>query len=342
MAPNRGENVDDDYPSSDNDSFKSFESDSPTSTKDQKPTPQTQPSSTPAPSESKKEGKDTNSTNKASPPSKPTPQTTSSPLHPPSERFPPEEEASLLSQSNAEKTTANTLFGTGSYENAVQTYDRALALCPNYLDYEIAVLRSNISACHLKLGEWKQSAEAASKGLDCLERLERLPVVRAPERRGKEGKDGVVKEEKEAEVVEEVDEELEARIENLRLSGHTIAQVRKLQVKMLMRRAKAKSELDGWANLQAADEDYRILLSPVMEAALAPTDKRSVVESARALGPKLNKAKEQEMAEMMGKLKGLGNSFLKPFGLSTENFKFEQDAKTGGYSMNFDQNAGRK
>ena len=342
MAPNRGENVDDDYPSSDNDSFKSFESDSPTSTKDQKPTPQTQPSSTPAPSESKKEGKDTNSTNKASPPSKPTPQTTSSPLHPPSERFPPEEEASLLHQSNAEKTTANTLFGTGSYENAVQTYDRALALCPNYLDYEIAVLRSNISACHLKLSEWKQSADAATKGLDCLERLERLPVVRAPERKGKEGKDGVVAEEKDAEVIEEVDEELEARIENLRLSGHTIAQVRKLQVKMLMRRAKAKTELDGWVNLQAGDEDYRVLLSPVMEAALAPTDKRSVLESARALGPRLNKAKEQEMAEMMGKLKGLGNSFLKPFGLSTENFKFEQDAKTGGYSMNFDQNAGKK
>jgi hypothetical protein len=111
---------------------------------------------------------------------------------------------------------------------------------------------------------------------------------------------------------------------------------------MLMRRAKAKTELEGWANLQAADEDYRVLLSPVMEAALAPTDKRSVLESARALGPKLNKAKEQEMAEMMGKLKGLGNSFLKPFGLSTENFKFEQDAKTGGYSMNFDQNAGKK
>jgi hypothetical protein len=197
----------------------------------------------------------------------------------------------------------------------------------------------------LKLGEWKESADAASKGLDCLERLERLPVVRAPERREKEGKDGVVKEDggkDTGEVVEEVDEDLEARIENLRLSGRTIAQVRKLQVKMLMRRAKAKTELDGWANLQAADEDYRVLLSPAMEPVLGPTDKRSVLESARALGPRLNKAKEQEMAEMMGKLKGLGNSFLKPFGLSTENFKFEQDAKTGGYSMNFDQGAGKK
>jgi tetratricopeptide (TPR) repeat protein len=353
MAPNRGKVMeDDDYPSSDNDSFKSFDSDSPTSSKDQKSTPQTQPQSQPSSKSVASESKDANTTTESTPtdlnpsmskePQLPTKSTTTS-LQPPdpSTRFPPEEEASLLSESNDLKLSANTLFGSGSFENAIQTYDRALSLCPNYLDYEIAVLRSNISACHLKLSDWKEASEASTKGIECLERLERLPVVRAPERR-KDGKDGKQEDGKQAEVVEEVDEDLEARIENLRVSGHTIAQVRKLQVKLLMRRAKAKTELAGWSNLQAADEDYRVLLSPTMEPALSPTDKKSVMDSTRALGPKLNKAKEQEMAEMMGKLKGLGNSFLKPFGLSTENFKFEQDAKTGGYSMNFDQGAGKK
>ena len=70
---------------------------------------------------------------------------------------------------------------------------------------------------------------------------------------------------------------------------------------------------------------------------LSPLDRRTVQKSLFEIAPKLDKAKEDEMAEMMGKLKGLGNTILSPFGLSTDNFQFVKDDKTGGYSMNFNQ-----
>ncbi|CCF41134.1 tetratricopeptide repeat protein 1, partial [Colletotrichum higginsianum] len=89
------------------------------------------------------------------------------------ERFSPEEEASLLAESNANKTEANALFSSSKYEQAITKYDDAVATCPNYLDYELAVLRSNISACHLKLEQWKDAVSSASAALDALDRVDK-------------------------------------------------------------------------------------------------------------------------------------------------------------------------
>lgn len=46
---------------------------------------------------------------------------------------------------------------------------------------------------------------------------------------------------------------------------------------------------------------------------------------------------DAEMSKMLGDLKDLGNRFLGNFGLSTDNFKFDKDPQTGGYSMRFEQ-----
>ncbi|KAK5134096.1 hypothetical protein LTR08_006986 [Meristemomyces frigidus] len=275
-------------------------------------------------------------------PSQPTPEATCPKPTGTLDRFPAEEEATLLAESNSLKGSANHLFGQGSFENAIQTYDRALASCPNYLDYEIAVLRSNVAACHLKLEEWKEAVESATKGADCLERLEPLPTPKAVagSTDGRPNSNNATADE--SRQIEEVDDTLATRITALQESGHTLAQVRSLQIKLLTRRAKARTQLGGWSSLQGADEDYRILLTPAMLPSLSPTDRRQIMSAARELAPKLNAAKEGEMAEMMGKLKGLGNSLLKPFGMSTENFQFVKDEKSGGYSMNFNQGAGKK
>ncbi|KAF7187501.1 Tetratricopeptide repeat protein 1 [Pseudocercospora fuligena] len=155
------------------------------------------------------------------------------------ERFPPEEEAKLLAESNTIKGSGNELFGKGSYENAIQTYDRALSSCPNYLDFELAVLRSNIAACHIKLQEWKEAIDSAEKGVDSLERLEPLPVPK-PKPKADSKKEAAAEVEN---GVEEVDDDMAERIQNLQKSGRSLDEVRKLQVKLLMRRAKARTEM---------------------------------------------------------------------------------------------------
>jgi tetratricopeptide (TPR) repeat protein len=248
------------------------------------------------------------------------------------EIFSPKEEEQLLHESNTEKARANKTFTSGEYNGAIQGYEKALAVCPTYLEYDIAVLRSNIAACHLKLQEWKEAVESATRALDALDMLDPL-VTPELDKHGQTQPNG-------GGVVGEIDDSTELHLDALTRTGHSINDVHKLRTKALLRRAKARHEVGGWASLQGSLEDYQALMKPPHQ--LSNLDQKAVQTALRSLPRELDEAKNSEMADMMGKLKQLGNGILKPFGLSTDNFQFTKDEASGGYSMNFNQNAGSK
>ncbi|KII93337.1 hypothetical protein PLICRDRAFT_121709 [Plicaturopsis crispa FD-325 SS-3] len=104
-------------------------------------------------------------------------------------------------------------------------------------------------------------------------------------------------------------------------------------IKALQRRAASNEKINSWSSLTSAQEDYNTLLT------LVSKDSPQIVEIKRSLQylkPRVEAAQKAETAEMLDKLKGLGNSVLGNFGLSTDNFKFEPNGQ-GGYSMNFVQ-----
>ncbi|RGP80174.1 hypothetical protein FLONG3_1708 [Fusarium longipes] len=250
-------------------------------------------------------------------------------------RFTPEEEEALVTESDALKQEANTLFGSKQYQDALNKYDDAINSCPKYLHYPRAVIYSNIAACHIQLEDWKEAIKSASDSLKALEKLEQSD----PRLRHDEEKDDGEKIKKDVDDVEEeiissgasraapapepVDDEVKKLESN----------IQRIRSKALMRRARGRTEAGGWHNLAGAEEDCKALAAK--PESLTPADLRVVRKQLRELPPRVKAAQEKEMGEMWGKLKDLGNGILKPFGLSTNNFQMVKDEKTGGYSMNF-------
>lgn len=266
-------------------------------------------------------------------------------------RFDPAEEAALVSESNVHKSEANQLFSSGKYQSAITRYDEALSICPNYLDFELAVLKSNVAACYLKLEEWKDAIQSATDALSSLDKLDGVPK----DEKDTTPKPGATEPGKPPGGGAEGDDEVEEEIVSIGASKaapappmpETVEQIAqrkraedilRIRAKALMRRARARSEAGGWSNLAGAEDDYKTLMGMTC---LGSADRKIVQTQLRVLPPRTKAAQEKEMGEMWGKLKDLGNGLLKPFGLSTNNFQMVKDENTGGYSMNFAQNPGK-
>lgn len=99
-------------------------------------------------------------------------------------------------------------------------------------------------------------------------------------------------------------------------------------VKALLRRANLYKNTD---KLDEALEDYEKYLQ------LVPDDFK-IRQTIPGLKAAINERNEKLKAEMLSKLKSLGNVVLKPFGLSTDNFQMVKNEETGGYSVNFHNN----
>jgi hypothetical protein len=164
----------------------------------------------------------------------------------------------------------------------------------------MAVLRSNIAACYLKLEDWKAAIDAATASMGCLDRC--LPAsTHAATAESIDAQANL--DDHRATVVElsaENEEAEEEELDKLKRNDKREEDVQRIRAKALLRRARAKTELAGWANLQGAEEDYKQLAA--MDN--LPAQDRTIVQKAlRELPPRIQSAKDREMAEMMGKLK---------------------------------------
>ncbi|KAL6262628.1 hypothetical protein P5V15_005421 [Pogonomyrmex californicus] len=99
-------------------------------------------------------------------------------------------------------------------------------------------------------------------------------------------------------------------------------------VKAYIRRAQLYEETE---KLDEALEDFKKVLT-------FDPNHTEANHAVRRLPPLINERNEKLKAEMLGKLKDLGNMVLKPFGLSTNNFELQKDPNSGGYSVKFHQN----
>ena len=177
-----------------------------------------------------------------------------------------------LNEAKKAKEEGNAFFRNKDYINAIESYTRAIATCPDIEKESLAVFYGNRAASYHALGPTSYDL-----------------------------------------VIEDCTQALEYNNE---------------YVKVLVRRYQTYEK----------KEKYDVALDDAKKVKeLDPSYPKIQFEVSRL--ERIHNEKLEEMkTEAMGKLKDLGNSILGNFGMSVDDFKFQQDPNTGSWSMNMGQN----
>ncbi|KAI8384223.1 uncharacterized protein BYT42DRAFT_511625 [Radiomyces spectabilis] len=83
-----------------------------------------------------------------------------------SSEYHPEELERILEEATEYKQIGNRCFAEGDYDKAIAEYENALLVCPPQLPKDRALYFGNIAACHLKMNNYKDARDMASRALD--------------------------------------------------------------------------------------------------------------------------------------------------------------------------------
>ncbi|XP_043269011.1 tetratricopeptide repeat protein 1 isoform X1 [Venturia canescens] len=217
-----------------------------------------------------------------------------------------DEKRKLRDEADVLKNEGNTFFKAGEYTKAHTSYTEGLQICPLAYAEERAILYANRAAAKMKHMVQKDQILTMFKD-------ENLNMQNVSKNSNFVFFNKIFNQEDKEPAIADCTKAIELNPKYL---------------KAYLRRAQLHEETN---KLDNALEDFKKILE------LDPSHSEAN-HAVRRLPPLIEEANEKLKAEMLGKLKDLGNLVLKPFGLSTNNFELQQDPNSGGYSVKFNQN----